>query len=167
MNTRQDYQKQNSELWDRLSTTNPAYTKSVPASWGGKITTINAHYQVRKMTDEIGQVGKAWGWNATYETKDIRRGEEVIPVVFAYVTIWVGEKEKAIGPIASCMPMIKETRKDPRGKLDDEAPKKAMTDALTKGLSHFGCDADIFLGEWDNNKYVNNSNNVTNLQEEL
>ena len=51
--TRQDYEKQNSELWDRLSTTDSTYTKTVPASWGGQITTINAHYQIRKMTEQF------------------------------------------------------------------------------------------------------------------
>ena len=39
-------------------------------------------------------------------------------------------------------------------KLDDEAPKKAMTDALTKAFSHLGLNADIFLGKFDDNKYV-------------
>jgi hypothetical protein len=38
--------------------------------------------------------------------------------------------------------------------LDDEAPKKAMTDALTKAMSHLGMSADIFLGKFDDNKYV-------------
>jgi len=154
-NTRQDYEKKNSELWDRLCTTDPAYTQNVPSSWGKKITTINAHYQIRKMTDQIGQVGDKWGWNATYETKDIRQGEELHTMVFAYVSIWVGDKDKAIGPTVSSMPMVQTSKNNPRGKIDDEAPKKAMTDALTKGLSHFGCDADIFLGQWDNNKHVN------------
>jgi hypothetical protein len=32
--------------------------------------------------------------------------------------------------------------------------KKATTDALTKGLSVLGFNADVFLGLWDDNKYV-------------
>ena len=40
------------------------------------------------------------------------------------------------------------------GKLDDEAPKKAMTDALTKAFSHIGLCKDVFLNEFDGNKYV-------------
>jgi hypothetical protein len=43
-------------------------------------------------------------------------------------------------------------RKD--GKLDDEAPKKALTDAMTKAFSHLGVSADVFLGMFDNVKYV-------------
>ena len=30
-------------------------------------------------------------------------------------------------------------------KLDDEAPKKAMTDAMTKAFSHLGMSADVFI----------------------
>ena len=40
------------------------------------------------------------------------------------------------------------------GSLDDEAPKKAMTDAMTKGFSHLGMSADVFMGKFDNDKYV-------------
>jgi hypothetical protein len=29
----------------------------------------------------------------------------------------------------------------------------AVTDGLTKALSHIGCDADVFLGKMDGNKY--------------
>jgi uncharacterized short protein YbdD (DUF466 family) len=38
--------------------------------------------------------------------------------------------------------------------LDDEAPKKAMTDAMTKAFSHLGMSADVFLGKFDDSKYV-------------
>ncbi len=40
------------------------------------------------------------------------------------------------------------------GSLDDEAPKKAMTDAMTKAFSHLGMSADVFLGMFDDSKYV-------------
>jgi hypothetical protein len=30
----------------------------------------------------------------------------------------------------------------------------AITDGLTKALSHIGCDANIFLGKMDGNKYA-------------
>ena len=40
------------------------------------------------------------------------------------------------------------------GNLDDEAPKKAMTDAMTKAFSHLGMSADVFLGKFDDSKYV-------------
>ncbi len=39
--------------------------------------------------------------------------------------------------------------------MDDECFKKVSTDALTKGLSKLGFNSDIFLGMWDDNRYVN------------
>jgi hypothetical protein len=37
---------------------------------------------------------------------------------------------------------------------DTDAYKKASTDGLTKALSHLGFNADVFLGQFDDNKYV-------------
>jgi len=37
---------------------------------------------------------------------------------------------------------------------DTDAYKKASTDGLTKLLSHLGFNADVFLGMFDDNKYV-------------
>ena len=53
------------------------------------------------------------------------------------------------GPVCSVQKLWRKT-----GALDDEAPKKAMTDAMTKALSHLGVSADVFLGMFDNSKYV-------------
>lgn len=38
---------------------------------------------------------------------------------------------------------------------DEEAPKKSLTDAIGKALSMLGFSADIYLGLYDDNKYVN------------
>jgi hypothetical protein len=40
------------------------------------------------------------------------------------------------------------------GNVDDECYKKIQTDALTKALSRLGFNADIFMGLWDDNRYV-------------
>ena len=37
------------------------------------------------------------------------------------------------------------------------APKMAITDGLTKALSHLGFNADVSLGEMDGNKYAGDS----------
>ena len=38
--------------------------------------------------------------------------------------------------------------------------KKVATDALTKGLSKLGFNADVFMGMFDDNKYVNKLTNM-------
>ena len=42
------------------------------------------------------------------------------------------------------------------GSVDEDAAKSAVTDALTKCLSYLGFNADVFLGKYDDNKYVQN-----------
>jgi hypothetical protein len=54
---------------------------------------------------------------------------------------------------------------DKRG-IDDEAWKKLLTDTLTKGLSYFGCSSDVFLGCYDDNRYVAAANNETRKRKE-
>jgi uncharacterized short protein YbdD (DUF466 family) len=39
-------------------------------------------------------------------------------------------------------------------KNDDDCFKKVVTDCLTKALSYLGFSADVFLGQFDDNKYV-------------
>ena len=39
-------------------------------------------------------------------------------------------------------------------KPDTDCMKKATTDGITKGLTYFGFNADVFLGKFDDNKYV-------------
>jgi hypothetical protein len=38
---------------------------------------------------------------------------------------------------------------------DEEAPKKSVTDAISKALSWLGFAADVYLGKFDGNKYTN------------
>jgi len=72
-------------------------------------------------------------------------------LVFAEVSIqyFLDNKWYAFGPVSSVQSLAKKN-----GGLDDEAPKKAMTDAMTKAFSHLGMSADVFLGMFENNKYV-------------
>jgi hypothetical protein len=65
------------------------------------------------------------------------------------VTLWHGDRTKTFGPIYGST-----TLRDRKGNIDKDAPKKATTDALTKALSQLGFNADVFLGRFDDNKYV-------------
>ena len=57
----------------------------------------------------------------------------------------------SFGPFTGCRKFFDATK----GRLAEDAPKMAVTDGLTKALSHIGCDADVFLGKMDGNKYDN------------
>ena len=135
-------QNKNMKIWETLSKTNPEFTKPLPGFGGKKLTTIDPMYQIQMMTDLFGPVGIGWKYKVDYKYID--------GLVFAEVTIKYFTNEwHEYGPVCSVQNLSKSNNK-----LDDEAPKKAMTDAMTKAFSHLGMSADVFLGKFDDSKYV-------------
>ena len=133
----------NKRYWDQLKKTDPKYTKRINKGFG-EITTIDPQWQIGKMTEVFGPVGIGWAYNVKYTYTD--------QLVFAEVSVWAKDDVNSYvpyGPVCSVQKLWRKT-----GALDDEAPKKAMTDAMTKALSHLGMSADVFLGMFDNSKYV-------------
>lgn len=134
----------NKRIWDAFKHTDPKFTKPF-SKFGKTLTTTDPMYQVMRMTDYFGPVGQGWTYavNYTYTDKN----------VFAELKIgWrenINEPFNWYGPVSAVNSLYKSN-----DSLDDEAPKKAMTDALTKAFSHLGVAADVFLGMFDNSKYV-------------
>lgn len=125
-------------IWNAVCKTDPKHTKRV--NQRGGFTAIDAQYQIMEATRLFGPVGEGWGY--TVGDYRIEGGLIVVPV-----TLWHGKRENAFGPILGCAEMLGQ-------RPDRDAPKKAITDALTKGLSQLGFNADVFLGLFDDNKYV-------------
>ena len=130
------------QIWDKLKKTDPKYTKPF-GKFGKELTTVDPQYQIQMMTSMFGPVGKGWKYTVEYKYLD--------GLVFAEVSIkyYLDSKWYEYGPVCSVQNLSKKN-----GSLDDEAPKKAMTDAMTKAFSHLGMSADVFLGKFDDNKYV-------------
>lgn len=130
----------NMRVWNAVCRTDPKHTK--PVEFGRKFTAIDAHYQIQEATRQFGPVGEGWG----YDTGELVFADGL---VIAPVTLWHGSRDNVFGPIYGST-----TLRDRKGNIDKDAPKKATTDALTKGLSQLGFNADVFLGKFDDNKYV-------------
>ena len=135
-------------IWDQVKKTDPRFTKKVNKGFG-EITTIDPMSQIMKMTEVFGPVGNGWGYDVNYNYLGTDNNQTAI--VTAEVTLWTESKANNFGPVCSVQKLYRKT-----GALDDEAPKKAMTDAMTKAFSHLGLSADVFLGMHDNSKYVEN-----------
>ena len=131
------------DIWDAVCETDPNYTKLVDQRGG--FTAIDAMYQIQRATKQFGPVGIGWGYDCEYENVI---GQNTA-MVTCKLTLWHGDRSNCFGPIMAMNPLI-----NFKGNLDDDAAKKAMTDALTKGLSHLGFSADVFMGKFDDNKYV-------------
>lgn len=122
----------NMELWNKVCKTDPSMTKQV--SQRGGFTAIAAQYQMQLATEQWGPYGGAWvvsemDW-AMYD------GELILDALFEYPG---GQFRMAVD-----MPY----------RAGNECRKKLLTDFTTKALSKLGFNADVFMGMYDDNKYV-------------
>jgi len=130
----------NLRIWSKVEKTNPAHTKKV--NQRGGFTAISAAFQIKNATEQFGPIGIGWGY--TTGTPIITETLMTVPV-----SLWHGDRANVFGPMLGC-----EEWKDKNGRVDSDAPKKAVTDGLTKLLSQLGFNADVFLGRFDDSKYV-------------
>jgi len=148
-------------LWESVQATDPKYTKKFTRGGGFSGTAINATYLAKRATETFGPIGTGWGIEVEDEKyaegapivddKHGKVGHEVIHVL--RIKLWY---------------VLNETRGEVRhygqtvfvGKnkhgvfTDEEAPKKSLTDAMSKALSLLGFASDVHLGLYDDNKYV-------------
>ena len=139
----------NLTLWNTVSKSDPKFLKKV--SFGSRgFTAIDPQYQVRCATEQFGPVGQGWGWVNETRFINVSNGDTA---VIADVSIWTGKPENIFGPFSGCRKFFDSAK----GRMAEDAPKMAITDGLTKALSHLGFNADVFLGEMDGNKYAADS----------
>lgn len=137
----------NMAIWDTVSQTNPRNTKKVKVG-SREFTAIDAYSQIKKATEMWGPMGKGWGFHA-----DLEFGSQV---VVANGTLWYG------GDPETTVQAFGAARLANSKGVDPDAAKKAYTDALTKALSFLGFNADVFLGRFDDNRYVAEMNALFN-----
>lgn len=138
----------NLKLWQSVEKTDPKYTKAFTKGGGFSGTAINATYLIRKATELWGPIGGNWGPEVVDE-KYVPGAEGTIIHVLRINLRY---------PPNGSVPSFGQTTFVGTNKnglfTDEEAPKKSLTDATTKALSMLGFSADVFLGLYDDNKYV-------------
>jgi hypothetical protein len=153
----------NLALWEQVQTPDPAYTKSFTRGGGFSGTAINATWLVKRATEVWGPMGLNWGITiceekilegAPFSLGDGQIAHEKIHCI--RVDLWypAGEQRGVVTQFG-------QTTFVGRNKhgcfTDEEAPKKSLTDAMTKALSLLGFAADVHMGKFDDNKYVNSA----------
>ena len=130
------------KLWESVEKTNPAHTKAV--TFGRKITAVDPYQQVKNATAQFGPVGKGWGWSV--------ERVEYLPTneLALLIRLWHGDKSNSFDHWGQASLFIDKAEK----KKDTDCFKKATTDGVTKCLSFLGFNADVFLGKFDDNKYI-------------
>jgi hypothetical protein len=162
----------NMDIWDFGAETAPSAVKT--AHIDGRIqSSINGTYMAKKATEKFGPIGSGWGYDIVEERYDnagpifddegellCQAQNHTIKLCLWYQPIVdpkiEGQKAMRCGPFK--VYQYGHTRYIYKSKfgfsVDSEAPKKSLTDAMKKCLSLLGFSADIFLGEFENQEYV-------------
>lgn len=134
----------NMRLWEAVKKTDPAYTK--PAKIGGmSITAIAPQYQIMLATEQFGPYGKGFGFKKI--DLDYSLIDKLDLVVFKGTFFHPGGEFEIINSSKMFMDRAKKM-------VDADFAKKIETDALTKALSKLGFNADVFMGRFDDHRYV-------------
>jgi hypothetical protein len=141
----------NKALWQRVCVTDPKAVKAIT----GKQYSGNSpkpYWIVERLTDEFGPCGIGWGFQILNER--IERFSDTDSLHIAVVRFWY-ELDGKRGELEQ-IGQTKASYQSNAGKfiVDEDAPKKSVTDALVKCASYIGFAGDIFAGRWDDSKYV-------------
>lgn len=140
----------NMKLWQSVCVTAPHAVKAI-AGKQYKGNSPKPYWIIQRATETFGPCGLGWGINVLNERFE-RFGDEALHV--ASVRVWYvldgkrGEVEQ--------MGQTRAAYTTAAGKymVDEDAPKKSVTDGMVKCLSMLGFAGDIFSGQWDDSKYV-------------
>jgi hypothetical protein len=159
----------NVALWNSVQATDPQFTKTFNRAGGFQGTAINPCYVTRRLTELFGPVGI--GWKFVIENEDWIQGHYLDAQTRTVVHVIRGHIEYFYDPgdggdWYSTGPQFGQTTfvgANSKGLYtDEEAPKKSVTDCLTKCAVLLGFASDIHLGLWDGNKYINDPGAVEN-----
>lgn len=151
----------NMELWNRVCVTDPKAVKPIT----GKPYQGNSpkpYWIIQRATEELGPCGIGWGVNVINERFERLTETDVLHVALVEVWYLLDGKRGSIQQ----MGQTKASYKSSKGQVvDEDAPKKSVTDGMVKCLSMLGFAGDIFSGQWDDSKYVEFARNETYVRE--
>jgi hypothetical protein len=165
-------------LWNSMKEVDRSFTKPISGkSYRGD--SPNPTYVIRKLTEQLGPIGQSWGFNVEYDRVRHGRPHQVITKSHIEYFNTEGDTQKPATKTVEyeiireeyhelCLrfwfmqsdgtkstfdafggtPMLYVT-KSGAWMHDEDAAKKSLTDAYTKGASWLGACADIFLGLFD------------------
>lgn len=144
----------NLKLWKSVEKTS---TKDVkPVSSGGRnFSSINPTSQKKKATEAFGMYGSDWGVEPESEKFEYKEfSNQTTLLVYRAIMFYKYDGKTGRLPISANEKMAYVTQGG-KGylKIDEDSEKKVRTNAVTKGLSELGFNADIFLGQWEDAEY--------------
>jgi hypothetical protein len=144
-------------LWAAVEKTDARYTKDITGK-AFRGTTVNNIHVARKITAVLGPVGFRWGWNVLDErVQEFGHHEDKTYKALHWVRVamWIKGEDGSKETFENFGTTVMASYTRNGFSLDDEAPKKSMTDALSKLMVYLGGSADVWLNQFDpHNKYA-------------
>lgn len=140
-------------VWDQVYKTDPDMTEKV--NFGAfKFTTIDAMYQVQQATKTFGPCGIGWGIrNQKYDVLVVDPNDPHYSLMLFTAQLWYKiDGVDGAYDISADIELFENTKNG--WKRVSDPSKKVRTDAMTKGLSWLGFSADVFMGRFDDAKYI-------------
>ncbi len=142
--------------WSALYQTDPAHTKPFTRSGGFRGTAIKPIYATQKMTEHFGPCGIGWGMEKP--EFQLVNGDNRELLVYCTVALWYldGNARGTVYGVGGdkVIGYVKAGQNRPeRWDNDDEAFKKAYTDALSNAMKQIGVGGDVHMGQFDDSKY--------------
>lgn len=146
------------DLWNSLEKTDPQFTKPFTKAGGFRGTGLSGTYVAMRLTEAFGPCGR--GWRFVVEDDRVEEGHTLANGDRAKVHIIRGHiaymQDGTWYQTSSQFGQTMLVDQNRNGAFtDEEAPKKSVTDCVSKCAVLLGIGADIHLGKFDDNKYVN------------
>lgn len=142
----------NLRLWRLLMPTDPKQTRPFQRPGGFKGTAIKPLWNVMRLTETFGPMGTGWGTDEP-EFRIVDAGDETL--VFCILKCWYKETVDCDRAYIYGLGGDRVASKRAGSMFaDDEAFKKAFTDALGNAFVRLGVSADVHLGLFEDSKYL-------------
>lgn len=147
---RMDADNAKMRIWDALSKTDPKHTKGFSRAGGFKGTAIKPIWITKRLTELFGPCGEGWGFEAP-QFQLVNTPTDTL--VYCTVTAWyMAEKKQHFIYGVGGDKVVTQRQSGPF--CDDEAFKKAFTDALGNAFKFVGVGADVHMGLFEDSKYL-------------
>jgi len=160
--------RENLKLWKSVDKTPPDMTKLV--SFGKrKYTNIDPQWQLQVATTLWGPYGHRWGLrNIKYQIVEVKSNDKVAletrneqgkvvsssEILADFIKYSIILEAEFYYPASDGKTASFEIFNDDKYQVDDDVLKKIITNTRSKALSWLGFSADVFLGKFDDTKYV-------------
>lgn len=141
----------NMNLWHSVYVTDPAAVKPITGKQY-KGNSPKPYWIIQRATEVFGPCGMGWGVEVVGERFERLTDTDVLHVALVRVWYMLDGKRGVVEQMGQTKASYK--TKDGGTMVDEDAPKKSVTDGMVKCLSMLGFAGDIFSGKWDDSKYV-------------